>query len=120
MKIKHLLIMSSIIATLASCGESNPFLREYTTYRETPPFEEVKTEHFKPAFLEGFKQQNAEIEAIVNNPEAPTFENTIVALDQSGKLLSKVSIVFSGLNSANTNDEMQALSKELSCGSFRF
>ena len=113
MKIKHLLIMSSIIATLASCGESNPFLREYTTYRETPPFEEVKTEHFKPAFLEGFKQQNAEIEAIVNNPEAPTFENTIVAFEETGEILSKVSAVFYTYTNSEMTDELMAVEGEL-------
>ena len=92
----------------------NPFLAEYTTPFGVPPFEQIKMEHYKPVFLQGMEEQKAEIEAIVNNQAAPDFENTIVALDQSGSLFSKVRIVFSGLNSANTSDEMQALSKELS------
>ena len=106
-------------ALLSGCASgtkdnANPFFSEYTTPFQVPPFEDIKMEHYKPAFLQGMEEQAKEIDAIVNNQEPATFENTIVALDQSGKLLSKVSIVFSGLNSANTNDEMQALSKELS------
>ena len=106
-------------ALLSGCASgtkdnANPFFSEYTTPFQVPPFEDIKMEHYKPAFMQGMEEQAKEIDAIVNNQEPATFENTIVALDQSGKLLSKVSIVFSGLNSANTNDEMQALSKELS------
>ena len=71
-------------------------------------------EHYKPAFLQGMEEQQKEIDAIVNNPEPATFQNTIAALDQSGALLRKVSTVFYGLKSANTNDEMDALSRELS------
>ena len=71
-------------------------------------------EHYKPAFLQGMEEQQKEIDAIVNNPEPATFQNTIAALDQSGTLLRKVSTVFYGLKSANTNDEMDALSRELS------
>ena len=71
-------------------------------------------EHYKPAFLQGMEEQQKEIDAIVNNPEPATFQNTIAALDQSGALLRKVSTVFYGLKSANPNDEMAALSRELS------
>lgn len=92
----------------------NPFLTEYTTPFDAPPFEQIKLEHYKPVFLQGMEEQKKEIELIINNSETADFENTIVALDQSGKLLSKVRIVFYGQNSANTSDEMQALSKELS------
>lgn len=94
--------------------ETNPFLSEYDTPFGVPPFEQIKPEHYKPAFEQGMKEQIAEIEAIVNNPEAPTFENTIVALDQSGQLLNKVSYVFFGQTNANTNDSLQALSREMS------
>lgn len=113
MKIKHLVIMSAIVATLASCSESNPFLRDYTTYRQTPPFAEVKVEHFKPAFLEGIKQQEAEIEAIVNNPEEPTFENTVEALEKSGEILGKVMAVFSVYTNSEMTDELMAVEAEL-------
>lgn len=116
---KQLFITAACAAALLSgCSsgvkDSNPFLSEYTTPFQVPPFDKIKMEHYKPAFLQGMEEQVKEINAIVNNEEPATFENTIVALDQSGRLLSKVSTVFSGLNSANTNDEMQALSRELS------
>ena len=93
---------------------SNPFFTEYTTPFGVPPFEQIKVEHYKPAFLKGMEEQVAEVEAIVSNPDEATFENTIVALDQSGKLLMKVLYAFSGQASVNTNDEIQALEQELS------
>lgn len=113
------IIMAACAATmLMGCAnqevETNPFLSEYDTPFVVPPFEQIKPEHYKPAFEQGMKEQIAEIEAIVNNPEAPTFENTIVALDQSGQLLNKVSYVFFGQTNANTNDSLQALSREMS------
>ncbi len=92
----------------------NPFFEEWTTPFGVPPFDEIKVEHYVPAVKEGIKQQETEIEAIVSNPEEPTFENTIFALDKSGALLEKVSGVFGPLNSANTNDEMQAVAREIS------
>lgn len=92
---------------------SNPFFTEYNTPYEVPPFHLIKNEHFKPAILEGIKQQQSEIDAIVKNPKAPTFENTILAMEKSGELLSKASTVFYNLNSANTNDEIQAIAREL-------
>ena len=95
-------------------ANGNPFLAEYTTPFKVPPFDKIKLEHYKEAFLKGMEEQAQEINAIVKQRSAATFENTIVALDQSGKLLSKVSAVFYGQNSANTSDEMQAISLELS------
>lgn len=95
-------------------ADDNPFFAEYETPFQVPPFDQIKLEHFKPAIEEGMRQQNAEIEAIVENKKKPTFENTILAYDASGELLSKVNSVFSPLNSAVTNDEMQALARELS------
>ena len=79
----------------------------------TTPFDLIKNEHFKPAILEGIKKQEAEINAIVSNKEKATFNNTVLAMENSGKLLSKVSTVFYNLNSANTNEEIQAIAKEL-------
>ena len=117
---KKTLIVAGLAVMLGACGssdtkkEGNPFLTEYTTPFGVPPFDQITIEDYKPAFLQGMDEQKKEIETIVTNSEAATFENTIVALDQSGRLLSKVSSVFYGLNSANTNDEMQALSRELS------
>ncbi|HPF51814.1 MAG TPA: M3 family metallopeptidase [Draconibacterium sp.] len=92
----------------------NPFFKEWTTPFGVPPFDEIKVEHYLPAVQKGIEEQNAEIEGIVNNQEEPTFENTILAFDKSGALLQKVSGVFGPLSSANTNDEMQALARELS------
>ncbi|MEN8118577.1 MAG: peptidase M3, partial [Bacteroidota bacterium] len=92
----------------------NPFFKEWTTPFEVPPFDEIKVEHYVPAVKEGIKQQQAEIDAIVANSEEPTFENTILALDKSGVLLKKAGGVFGPLNSADTNEEMQAVARELS------
>ena len=92
----------------------NPFFTEWTTPFGVPPFDEINVEHYVPATTEGINKQQAEIDAIVANAEMPTFENTILALDESGELLSKVSGVFGPLSSAVTNDEMQAVARELS------
>jgi peptidyl-dipeptidase Dcp len=92
----------------------NPFLPEWNTPFGVPPFEQITEDHYLPAIEEGIRQHEAEIEAIVENREEPNFENTILAMDQSGELLNKVSGVFGPLNSANTNDRMQALAREIS------
>ena len=91
----------------------NPFFTEYTTPFGVPPFDKIEVAHYKPAFEKGMAEQKREIDAIVNNSEEPTFENTIVALDQSGELLTKVSYAFSGQSSVNTTDEIQDLEQEL-------
>ena len=105
---------SSKKSDVAEGSTPNPFFAEYTTPFGVPPFDQIEVAHYKPALLKGMEEQSKEIEAIVNNPEEPTFENTIVALDEQGALLRKVQIVFGGQNSVNTNDEMQALSREMS------
>jgi len=91
----------------------NPFLNEWKTPFEVPPFEEIKTGHYMPAYLKAFEEQKNEIKVIITNPEEPTFDNTIKALEYSGELLTKVSRVFGGLNSAHTNDSLQAISREV-------
>ena len=120
---KKILMAASLAVVMGACGSSgksdqavseNPFFLEYTTPFGVPPFEDIQIEHFKPAFLRGMEEQIQEVDAIVNQRSVPDFDNTIAALDQSGKLLRKVSSVFYGQNSANTSEEMQALSKELS------
>jgi len=93
-------------------NSENPFFKDWNTPFKTPPFDEIKVEHYLPAFEEGMKQQKTAIDAIVRNTEAPTFENTIEALEKSNKLLDIVSNVFSNLNAANTNDEMQDLARK--------
>ena len=79
-------------------------MQKFETPFQTPPFDKIKLADYKPAFEEGMKQHKAEIEAIVNNPEEPTFENTIVALDKSGELLNQASSIFFNLYAAMTNE----------------
>ncbi len=90
------------------------FFTEFDTQFGMPPFDQIEFEDYKPAFLKGMEVQLQEIDSIVNNPEEPTFENTIAALDNSGAILNRVSSVFYGLSGAETNDSIQALSEELS------
>jgi peptidyl-dipeptidase Dcp len=94
--------------------ESNPFYSEYDTPFGTPPFTKIKIEHYKPAFIDGMAQEKTEIDAIAYNPEPPTFENTVAAMEKTGELLDKVSLVFFNLTSSMTNDNMQEIAKELS------
>ena len=107
-----------VMALLSGCKpevkSNNPFFNTYDTPFEVPPFEKIKAAHFMPAFLKGFEEQKKEIKTIINNPKEPTFENTIKAFEYSGELLQKVSSVFGALNSANTNDSLQAINRELS------
>ncbi len=91
----------------------NPLLSPYTTLHGTVPFDKIKIEHYEPAILEGIKQQNEEIEAIIQNPEKATFSNTIEAYEASGELLDKATTVFSNMLSAETCDELQALAQKL-------
>ena len=91
----------------------NPFFTAYHTPHQTAPFHLIKMEHYEPAILQGMEEQNKEIEAIISNPEEPTFANTIVALEKSGNLLNRVSTIFGNLMSAETCDEMEALAEKL-------
>lgn len=100
--------------TETDMNDRNPFFAAYATPFDVPPFDKIRMDHYKPAFIKGMEDHQAEIEAIVRNQAAPDFENTIVALDRCGNLLRNVRSVFSGLNSANTSDEMQALNREMS------
>jgi peptidyl-dipeptidase Dcp len=90
----------------------NPFFQAYDTPFNVPPFDKIKNEHFKPAILEGIKKHEEEINAIANASATPTFENTILAMENAGELLSNVNVVFSNFNSANTNKEIQNIAKE--------
>ncbi|MCT1531089.1 MULTISPECIES: M3 family metallopeptidase [Sphingobacterium] len=91
----------------------NPLLAKYETNFEVPPFDLIKDEHFRPAFKEALRIHEAEVDSILKIEDQPTFANTIVALENSGQLLNKVSTVFYNLNSANTNDTIQAIAKDL-------
>jgi peptidyl-dipeptidase Dcp len=95
----------------------NPFFEKYTTPHETAPFDKIKLKHFEPAFMEGMKRDKEEINLIINNPEPPTFDNTIIATQLADKedyfsLSDKVSTVFFNLLSAETNDDMEELSQK--------
>lgn len=119
---KVIMLFCVVSLGLASCNtekqqatnSDNPFFLEYDTPFQVPPFDKIEAVHYMPAFLEGMKLEKAEVEAIVSNPDAPTFENTLVAYSKTGAFLSRVSSVFGGLNGANTTPELQKLAKELS------
>lgn len=108
------------LAAMALIGcqkaDTNPFFnyKNWDTPHGTYPFEEIKTEHFMPAFEQAFAEGYAEIDSIVANPEAPTFENTIVALDEAGEMLNCVAGCFYNLTHSETNEQLQALEQELS------
>ncbi len=91
----------------------NPFFSQWGTPYEIPDFGKIKTEHYMPAFEEGMKQQMAEIDAIVNNTEAPTFQNTVEAYEYSGELLNTVAGVFFNLSECENSDEMEAIAEEV-------
>lgn len=94
--------------------EINPFFSKYNTPFETTPFDQIKTEHYEPAFKKGIAELNADVENIANNNDPATFDNTIVALDRAGELLSRVSGAFFNVLSANANDEMMEISQRIS------
>ena len=94
----------------------NPFFSKYTTIHEVPPFDQIKLEDYEEAFMEGIRRDDEHIDKIINNPEPPTFDNTIIEEDDENEyyaLLDKVSAVFFNLLSAETNDEMDALAQKI-------
>jgi peptidyl-dipeptidase Dcp len=107
--------MSETLETAAALrGPANPLLKAWQTPLETPPFSEIATEHFLPAFEQAFADHSAEIAAITHDPSAPDFPNTITALERSGKLLARVSAVFNDLVSAHSNPALLEIDKEVS------
>ena len=113
MKSKLFITIMIAIMTASCQSEKNPFFETYDTPYGVPPFELIQNEHYMPAFQKGIKEQTAEIEAIANNTEAPTFQNTVEAMEYSGELLGKVSSVFFNLMSAHTSDELQQIAMEI-------
>lgn len=124
MKKSTLILAGALVLTVISCKNEtqetqttmseNPLLVEaFDTPYGVPPFDLIKNEHFEPAMLEGIKQHQAEIEAIADNSEAPTFENTVLAMENSGKLLSRTASIFYNLLSANTNETLQEIAESL-------
>ena len=106
-------------AALTSCGTStdntaNPFFAEWDTPFGVPPFDQIKVSDYVPAFTEGMAREKAEIDAIVNNPDAPTFENTILAYDNSGEFLNRVSSVFGCVTGTDMTPELEQIQGEMS------
>jgi peptidyl-dipeptidase Dcp len=116
---KNITLIFAAVCLMSALGckknkmTENPFLVAYQTPFEVPPFDKIDTTDYMPAFVEGMKQEKEDIDRIINNTEEPTFENTILAFDRSGKLLTRVSKVFYNLNSANTNEQMQAIARNI-------
>lgn len=98
--------------TSSDVTQNNPFLQEYTTPYQIPPFSLIKNEHYLPALKEGISRHNAEIAAIAGNPEAPTFANTVLALDRAGALVERVVMVYAALSESNSSPELQAVAEE--------
>lgn len=104
-----------ILCLLSSCdNKMNPLLTDSTLPYGAPQFDKIKTEHYLPAFEQAITEAKAEIDAIVNNPDAPTFENTIAALDEAGGRLNDAAGIFYNLMEADTNDQMQDIAEKVS------
>ncbi len=115
-----LIIGVLLLAGATSCNmnkevkETNPLLAEWSTPQQTPPFPEIKHEHYIPAIDQALAEAKAEVDAIINSAETPTFQNTIVALELSGKKLDKITSVLFNLNSAETDDSIQSIARDVS------
>ncbi|RGT49111.1 M3 family metallopeptidase [Bacteroides intestinalis] len=105
-----ILATSCMMYSCTTQTETNPFVSEFQTEHGVPPFDKIKLEHYEPAFLKGIEEQNANIDAIVNNSEAPTFENVIVALDNSAPILDRVSAIFYNMTDAEKTPGLNELS----------
>lgn len=122
MKFKFILTLTLSCILFMSCeqtnkagviGENNPLLAAYDTPYQAPPFSLIKNHHFKPAIQEAIKINEREIDAIANSKEEPSFKNTIEAFENSGSLLNRITTILNNLNSANTNDSLQAITQEI-------
>ena len=115
MKKLNFILTALVAILLISCNDmSNPLLEKSTHRYNAPAFDKIKTEHYLPAFQEAIAEGKQEIEAIANNTEEPTFENTILALNYAGEKLNGVSSIFFNINEANTNEQMQQIAQEVS------
>ena len=100
--------------SVLACNKTNPLLDQPNTPYGVPAFDQVKLEHYMPAFEKAIAEQKTEIDAIANNEAEPTFENTVVALDRSGLLLERVVGVFFNVLEADGNDEMNEIAEQVS------
>lgn len=120
MILKKILVCLFITGLLLSCknnksmNQKNPLLSDFITPYQTAPFNDIKPEHYMPAFLTAMEKGRSEIGAIIANCSAPTFSNTIETLENSGKLLGRISSVFFNINSAETNEDIQSIAREVS------
>src|SRR6478672_2709693 len=103
---KRMTVALSFVAA-AAFSQNNPFSNPSPLPFQAPPFNQIKDTDYQPAIEEGMKQGLAEIETIANNPDAPTFDNTIVAMEKSGQLVTRVAKVFFAMTGSNTNDTLQ-------------
>ncbi|HUB85251.1 MAG TPA: hypothetical protein VL971_06120, partial [Rhizomicrobium sp.] len=92
---------------------TNPFFEDWATPFGSPPFDRIKAEHFAPAFTRALAEHAREIAAIADQTAPPTFANTITAMEKSGRLLTRVELVFFNLASADSNDELQAIERDM-------
>ena len=111
---KKLIIAGAALALISSCTMKNPLLTESSAPFGAPEFDKIRNEHYLPAFEAAIAEAKAEIDAIVANPDEPTFENTIEAMEYSGEALNNVASIFYNLMEANTNDELQQIAEEIS------
>lgn len=111
---KAAILAAAALAAITSCKMENPLLSESPLPYGAPQFDKIKTEHYLPAFKQAIAEGKAEIDAIVSNPEAPTFANTIEALERAGRSYNRVGAIFYNLYEADTNEEMQAIAEEVS------
>lgn len=110
------IISGTILASalfVTSCGETNPLLEDWDTPFAVPPFSEIEDNHYMPAVEQGVAELREEIDEIINNPEEPTFENTILALETSGKSLGKIELTFSNITKTDTNDTLRDMETQI-------
>lgn len=110
---KYTFIAAAMLPLILSCKMENPLLTESKLPFGAPQFDKIRNEHYLPAFEQGIAEAKAEIDAIANNPEAPTFENTIEAMEYSGETLDRVSSIFYNLMEADVNEQMQQIAEEV-------
>ena len=114
-KITYLICFAGIV--MQSCQQKNasdnPLLNRFDTPFEVPPFDKIRDAHYLPAFREGIRQQQEEIDAITSDKATPTFANTIEALEKSGQLLAQVNFIFMNQQAANTSDSINAIAEEI-------
>src|SRR5436190_2892337 len=107
------ILITQISAVVAAGSDNNPLMNESALPYHVPPFDRIKDEHFAPAMEAGMHEELKEVEVVANNSEKPTFENTIVALERTGRLLDRAERTFDNLNACNTNPTLQKIETEM-------